>query len=47
MNAVESKELLMAQDAVPYITVAGRKGGSSLAASVVNALAKLALEQRG
>ena len=47
VNAVESKELLMAQDAVPYITVAGRKGGSSLAASVVNALAKLALEQRG
>ena len=42
VNAAESKELLMAQDAVPYITVAGRKGGSSLAACVVNALLILA-----
>lgn len=42
VNAAEAKELLLAQDAVPYITVAGRKGGSSLAASVVNALLILA-----
>jgi precorrin-8X/cobalt-precorrin-8 methylmutase len=41
VNAAESKELLMAQDAIPYISIAGRKGGSSLAASVVNALLKL------
>ena len=42
VNAAEAKELLLAQDAIPYITIVGRKGGSSLAASVINALAKLA-----
>jgi precorrin-8X/cobalt-precorrin-8 methylmutase len=42
VNAAESKDLLLAQDAVPYIAVAGRKGGSALAASVVNALLILA-----
>ena len=47
VNAAESKELLMAQDAIPYITIAGRKGGSSLAACVINALLKLAREPRG
>ena len=47
VNAAESKELLLAQDAIPYITIAGRKGGSSLAASVVNALLKLAREKSG
>lgn len=42
VNAAESKELLMSRD-VPYIAVKGRKGGSALAASVVNALAILAV----
>ena len=42
VNAAASKELLLAQDAIPFIAVAGRKGGSSLAASVVNALLILA-----
>jgi precorrin-8X/cobalt-precorrin-8 methylmutase len=42
VNAVESKDMLLGQTAVPYITIAGRKGGSSLAASVINALAILA-----
>ena len=42
VNAAESKELLLAQEAIPFIAVAGRKGGSSLAASVVNALLILA-----
>ena len=41
VNAAESKELLMAQDRVPYVTVQGRKGGSALAACVVNALADM------
>ena len=41
VNAAESKELLVAQDKVPYITVVGRKGGSALAASVINALLKM------
>lgn len=43
VNAAESKDLLLAQSAIPYITIQGRKGGSSLAACVVNALANLAL----
>lgn len=46
VNASESKDMLMAQDVVPYVTIAGRKGGSALAASVVNALAKLVREKR-
>jgi len=46
VNAAESKELLMAQDRVPFITIAGRKGGSALAGSAVNALADLALDGR-
>ncbi|RLB30812.1 MAG: precorrin-8X methylmutase [Deltaproteobacteria bacterium] len=43
VNAAESKEQLMEQEAVPYVTIMGRKGGSAVAASVVNALAELAL----
>ncbi|MCJ2163248.1 MULTISPECIES: precorrin-8X methylmutase [unclassified Pseudodesulfovibrio] len=42
VNAAESKALLMSRD-VPYISIEGRKGGSALAASVVNALAVLAV----
>ena len=38
VNVVQSKELLLAQDKVPYIVARGRKGGSSVAAAVVNAL---------
>lgn len=45
VNAAESKDLLAAQDAVPYITILGRKGGSALAACAVNALAGMALEK--
>ena len=47
VNAAESKELLTAQDRIPYVTIKGRKGGSPLAASVVNALAEMALKPRG
>ncbi|MGE4291342.1 MAG: precorrin-8X methylmutase [Desulfovibrio sp.] len=43
VNAAESKELLLAQEAVPYVTIRGRKGGSALAACVVNALADVVL----
>ena len=46
VNAAASKALLMAQDAVPYITIEGRKGGSALAASAINALADIVLKQR-
>ncbi len=37
VNTAESKEMLMELD-FPYITNVGRKGGSNIAASVVNAL---------
>ncbi len=43
VNAAESKQALMALD-IPYITNAGRKGGSNVAAAVVNALAIMAYE---
>ena len=43
VNAAESKEELMAQTSVPYVGVRGRKGGSALAACVVNALAEIVL----
>jgi precorrin-8X/cobalt-precorrin-8 methylmutase len=43
VNAAESKAALMELD-YPYISNLGRKGGSNLAASVVNALAILAGE---
>ena len=38
VNAAESKDALMELD-IPYITNKGRKGGSNIAAAVVNALA--------
>lgn len=47
VNAAESKDLLMAQTAIPYVTLVGRKGGSSLAACVINALANLVLDESG
>jgi precorrin-8X/cobalt-precorrin-8 methylmutase len=47
VNAAESKDLLMAQDRVPWISIAGRKGGSALAAATLNALADILLAQGG
>lgn len=41
VNVVESKELIMELD-VPYIVARGRKGGSNVAAAIVNALLYLA-----
>jgi precorrin-8X/cobalt-precorrin-8 methylmutase len=43
VGAAESKEMLIASG-LPFITVRGEKGGSPLAASVVNALALLSAE---
>ncbi|MBQ6536423.1 MAG: precorrin-8X methylmutase, partial [Firmicutes bacterium] len=37
VNVVESKELIIASDA-PHIVARGRKGGSNVAAAIVNAL---------
>lgn len=47
VNAAESKQMLMDRSPIPFITIRGRKGGSAVAASVVNQLAELALEQQG
>ncbi|MBC2713244.1 MAG: precorrin-8X methylmutase [Desulfosarcina sp.] len=44
VNAAESKALLLECD-VPYITNVGRKGGSNVAAAVVNALIIMAGEE--
>ncbi|MGE4553526.1 MAG: precorrin-8X methylmutase [Desulfovibrionaceae bacterium] len=43
VNAAESKALLLARPDLEFITVRGRKGGSTLVAAVVNALAEEAL----
>ena len=37
VNVVESKEIIMKDD-VPYIVAKGRKGGSNIAAAIVNAM---------
>ena len=39
VGAAESKEALMADARVPFVTVKGRKGGSAMAAAAVNAIA--------
>ena len=46
VNAAQSKELLQ-QSPWPHFTLLGRKGGSAVAAACINALADIALEQRG
>lgn len=38
VNVVESKEILLERKDVPYIVARGRKGGSAIAATIVNAL---------
>lgn len=45
VNAQESKAALMEMD-YPFISNTGRKGGSNIAASVVNALIKMVLSQQ-
>ena len=50
VGAAESKEELVAVASgygIPFITNRGRKGGSNVAAAVMNALLILALEQKG
>jgi precorrin-8X/cobalt-precorrin-8 methylmutase len=44
VNAAESKAALIESN-YPYISNVGRKGGSNLAASVVNALIKMAIQE--
>ncbi len=45
VNAAESKDVIMQKNTVPWIAIAGRKGGSALAAATVNALLELALSE--
>lgn len=45
VGAAESKDLLIEEAPVPYITVTGTKGGSPIAASVINALLYLIVER--
>ncbi len=45
VQAQESKEELLKRD-VPYITVVGTRGGSAMAAATVNALLKIAAEEK-
>lgn len=45
VNAAEAKQALAETD-LPFITAKGRKGGSAVAASVINALAIMASEDR-
>ncbi len=45
VNAREAKLVLEALDTVPYITNRGFKGGSTVAAAIVNALIKMAFEE--
>ena len=40
VNAAESKDLLLQQE-TPFITVLGRRGGSPVAAAIINALLKM------
>ncbi len=47
VNAAESKELLMARADVPWMAIAGRKGGSALAGATINALADMVLAEKG
>lgn len=47
VNAAESKDLLMARDDVPWMAIAGRKGGSALAGAAINALADVVLAEKG
>ena len=42
VNAAQSKALLMTRADLPWIAIAGRKGGSALAGATINALAILA-----
>lgn len=41
VGAAESKEMLMERTDVPYISVKGRKGGSTVSASIINAIMKI------
>ncbi len=45
IGAAESKDVLMAQSEIPWIATKGRKGGSPVAVSIVNALLRMAVDE--
>ena len=45
-DTAESKKILVEQKDVPFITIRGRKGGSALAACVVNQLTEVTLSRQ-
>ena len=45
VSAVESKEELLAMADVPYIVTRGRKGGSTIAVSIIHALLLLSTKK--
>ncbi len=45
VNVVESKEIIM-KSGVPYIVAKGRKGGSNVAAAIINAILYMAMPER-
>ncbi len=45
IGAAESKDVLMAQTEIPWIATQGRKGGSPVAVSIVNALLRMATDE--
>ena len=47
VGAAEAKAQLAAQDDIPFITVMGSKGGSSIAVAAVNAILYLLDNSRG
>lgn len=44
VSAAESKDALIKEASVPYIAIRGRKGGSTIAVSIIHALLKLSVE---
>jgi len=46
VSAAESKEELARMDQVPFITNIGRKGGSAVVSSIINALMLLYLSKK-
>lgn len=45
VNVVESKELILGLENTPYIVARGRKGGSNIAASIVNAISYMVRDE--
>lgn len=45
VNVVESKELILSLEDTPYIVARGRKGGSNIAAAIINAISYMVRDE--